>query len=287
MTEPWIRFLLPVPEQTLPFYIDSIGYNNHEQFMSRPEGYPCYHWLHTASGSGIIHLESHSVTLPENHGILLLPGVAHEYEAVGERWSTYYLTFNGQLVNETAASLGIRFSSVYHWHIGSAFKQVLPSMISGVEAYRDITGLDHSIEVYRFLVELKKHGKVDNQPSFYSLKERLLPLLQFLESEYRDPDLDMNTMAAILDISARQLNSLFRKAFGYTPYQYLISLRLLKAKQFLIMDRRLTVQSVSAMTGFREASHFIATFRKAEGMTPEKFRLMHGRSPDNAAAARQ
>ncbi|ANE48197.1 hypothetical protein SY83_20010 [Paenibacillus swuensis] len=276
MHKPTARFLLPVPEQPIPLYLDSAGFNEFQESISRPDGYPCYHWLQTVAGAGRIRMESNQYILPPQHGLLLLPGVPHRYEAVDTEWSTYYLTFDGAMVNEIANTIGLRFSSIYHWPEDSSFRTLLASVVENCSKNQDITGLDHSMDVYRFLIELKKHGKVDNQPSLHSLKERLLPLLQYLDSEYRDPDVEMSDMAHVMQLSSRQLNTLFRKAFGYTPYQYLISLRLLKAKQFLIMDRNLTVANISSMVGFREPSHFISTFRKSEGMTPEKFRAMHG-----------
>ncbi len=272
-----VRYLMTLPEQPVPFYIDSIGYNPEQEPIARSEGYPVCHWLQTAAGTGEIRLESGTFRLPEHHGILLLPNVPHRYEAVEGVWSTYYLTFGGPLVNAVMTTLDIRTSVVYRFDPDGELGRLLPDMLDRVSRQPDITGLRHSVDVYRFIVALKQHAHTVNRASLHSLAERLAPLVEFLELEYWDPDLNMADMAARAGVSPRRLNTLFREAFGYTPYQYLIALRIRKAKEFLLMDRSATVRTVAKLVGFRDVSHFIATFRRLEQMTPEQFRLIHGR----------
>jgi transcriptional regulator GlxA family with amidase domain len=86
-------------------------------------------------------------------------------------------------------------------------------------------------------------------------------------------------MAEQLDVGERQMNERFRELFGQTAYAYLIQLRLRKAKEWLPSRPEWTVRQIGEAVGFRDASHFVATFRQKEGMTPEKYRRLHGFSP--------
>jgi transcriptional regulator GlxA family with amidase domain len=117
--------------------------------------------------------------------------------------------------------------------------------------------------------------RANRASSIQSLVERLTPLLQYLDAEYHNPDLGMAEMAGRMQISQRHLNSLFKQAFGSTPYQYLINLRIRKAKEFLANHRSCPIHQIAEMSGFRETSHFIATFRKHERQTPEQYRSMN------------
>jgi transcriptional regulator GlxA family with amidase domain len=85
-------------------------------------------------------------------------------------------------------------------------------------------------------------------------------------------------MAEQLHIGARQLNDCFKELFGQTAYAYLILIRLRKAKEWLPSRPDWTIRQIGVAVGFRDASHFIATFRQKEGMTPEKYRRLHGSS---------
>jgi AraC family transcriptional regulator of arabinose operon len=272
------RFLVHTPEQPVPFYIESIGYNPMQENVIRHEGYPCCHWLQTASGEGEVTFNGQSVTLPKQHGLLLLPNVPHRYQAKTGAWATHYLTFAGLQVQSMMTALGIYSSSVYLWSSDSEFHNLLEALLVKVNNQHDVTGLDHSIDLYRFMALLKKHGESDKTPSLHNLAVRMNPLLLFLEHEYADPNLEISQMADILNLSTRHLSSLFHKTFGYTPYQYLISLRIQKAKELLLNHRSLSIQYISSQVGFRDPSHFITTFRKSQKLTPEKFRLIYGNS---------
>lgn len=57
-----------------------------------------------------------------------------------------------------------------------------------------------------------------------------------------------------------------------SPYQYIIRIRIQKAKELLIDKDRLTVKQIAAMVGFTDDSHFVSTFRKIETVTPETYR---------------
>jgi AraC family transcriptional regulator of arabinose operon len=270
------RFLIHTPEQPVPFYIESIGYNPIQETVIRNEGYPCYHWLQTISGEGEISFNGQSVSLPAHQGILLLPHVPHRYHIKDDSWATCYLTFDGPQVKQMMTTLGLYFSSIYVWSAISEFDILLETLLHKITHQHDATGLDHSIDLYRFMVLLKKHGGFDKSPSLHILAERMSPLLRLLEQEYSNPNLETAQMADLLNISVRHLNSLFQKTFGYTPYQYLITLRIQKAKELLLNNRALTVQHISNQVGFRDPSHFIATFRKSQKLTPEKFRSLYG-----------
>ncbi|MNR27511.1 Transcriptional activator NphR [compost metagenome] len=128
------------------------------------------------------------------------------------------------------------------------------------------------MEIYQFLTLLKKHGIRNKSASFSQSHERLLPLLLELEQNYAAAHVGLSWMAGQLGVSAQHVNTLFRRAFGLSPYQYLLQLRLQKSKEMLIAQPELTVKQIAETTGFLDASHFISTFRKAVGQTPDVFR---------------
>ncbi|MFC5985753.1 AraC family transcriptional regulator [Marinicrinis lubricantis] len=258
-----------------PFYIESLGFNPQQESVSREEGYPCFHWLQTLSGEGLLQMQDQQILLPSGSGILLQPGVPHAYRLHGGEWSTYYITFGGPQVSSIITQLGIQHSMIYQWDEQSPFHYLLEELFQLISAKFDLTGLDHSVDLYRFFIQLKKHAHVNKQPSIHSLIERMAPLLQWLDQHYGNPDIGTHEMAASIQISPRHLNSLFQRAFGYTPYHYLLQLRIRKSKEFILADLGQPIKHISEKVGFRDVSHFIATFRKLEGTTPEKFRKLH------------
>ncbi|WP_261301317.1 AraC family transcriptional regulator [Paenibacillus andongensis] len=270
-------FVITETDRKLPLILETVGYENEQQFYKREEGYPCFHWLQTIEGSGEIILESGSVKLSENQGMLLPAGVPHEYNITAAKWSTWYLTFDGALAASIVYALEIPLSTSISWGTETPLAGIHEYYYEKYRYSHDFTGMNGSLEIYQFLTLLKKHGNVNRSASFSQSHERLLPLLLELEISFSSSEVGLGWMAQLLGISSQHVNTLFRKAFGLSPYQYLLQLRLQKSKELLIAQPNQTVKQIADATGFLDASHFISTFRKSVGMTPEVFRNQYNK----------
>ena len=81
----------------------------------------------------------------------------------------------------------------------------------------------------------------------------------------------VKTLAEMSNYSVVQFGKLFARLTQMTPAQYVISLRINKAKTLLrTTDGRVT--DIAHETGFCDHSHFIKTFRRLTGLTPKEFR---------------
>ncbi|WP_373231220.1 helix-turn-helix transcriptional regulator [Cohnella sp.] len=266
------QMMVTALDRTLPIYIETMGWNEWQEEFIRPEGYHCYHWLQTTSGEGLFECSGKSLTLSPNQGVLLHPNVPHRYVAISQPWSTWYITFNGKHAPFIVSSLGLATSTVIRWELKSPLTTLHNRSRTLAGRNLDFNGMDGSAFVYRFLIDLKKHGQVDNQRSLSQHHVRLMPLFRFLDENYSNPTLGLVHMAAYTSVSSQQLNYLFRLTTGMSPYQFLIHLRIQKAKEFLINEKGLTVKAIASSVGFLDASHFVTTFRKLETITPERYR---------------
>ena len=262
----------------LPLAVESVGINPDQERIVRPEGYPYYHWLQTLSGSGRITADDRTYALPAGSGILLFPGVPHAYESDGDGWETAYLTFGGAAADSILASAGVvRPSTFFQWPADAAVGSLIGGMVDRLERGGDIFGIEASSSAYHFLLTLTRYAAV--QPGRKSDEsdrlEQLRSVIEWMESRISDPSVGMEQIAGILRLSNRRVTDLFRETFGQPPYTYFIQLRLRKAKEMLTSSSPLSVREVARRVGFRDASHFIATFRRHVGMTPEQFRRLH------------
>lgn len=262
--------------ERLPITLDSMGYNPHQEKVSRPDGYHAYHWLQTTQGEGIIYFENKKLALPEGSGVLLLPGTPHRYESLAPHlWSTYYLTFAGSSARQILETLGMNSNSFYRWESGAPLPHMLREMLDHHDAAEDMFSLGASTDAYRFILTLSKYGQLHNNASISRNVDKLQPLLKWMDSYYGDPDIGLHDLASQLDVSGRYLNSLFLQTFGLSPYAYFVRLRIRKSKELLVSKPDLTVKAISQLVGFRDVSHFVATFRKQSAITPEQFRKLH------------
>lgn len=269
------QMLVTALDRTLPIYIELMGWNEWQEEFVRPEGYHCYHWLQTTSGEGQFECSGTTVTLAPNQGILLPPHVPHRYVTVSHPWSTWYVTFNGNLAPMIVTSLGLATSTVISWEPDSRLAKLHKRSRNLARSNFEFSGMDGSAFAYRFLMDLKRYGQVDKQRSFSQHSIRLMPLIRFMEENFHDPAIGLAQLSANAGLSSQRLNYLFRITTGMSPYQYLINLRIQKAKELLINDKTLAIKSIASLVGFLDASHFVSTFRKFEMITPQRFRELN------------
>lgn len=75
-------------------------------------------------------------------------------------------------------------------------------------------------------------------------------------------------------MNASYLSRLFKSTVGKTFSKYLIEFRLEKSKE-LLGETILKVSDIATHVGYNDVSHFIQSFRKHYGVTPEEYRGAH------------
>jgi AraC family transcriptional regulator, L-arginine-responsive activator len=99
---------------------------------------------------------------------------------------------------------------------------------------------------------------------------RLSDALRLMEANIEDP-LATDEIAALIGISRRQLERLFRQYLGAMPSKYYLGLRLNKARTQLQRTSKSVVQ-ISLACGFASAAHFSNAYRDRFGVTPREDR---------------
>jgi AraC-like DNA-binding protein len=84
-------------------------------------------------------------------------------------------------------------------------------------------------------------------------------------------NISLAAMARIAEVTPHHLASLFTKATGLSPHQYVLRVRIERAKIHLA-DHTLSILQVSRLVGFRTQEHFTKVFRRVAGVTPSTFR---------------
>lgn len=94
----------------------------------------------------------------------------------------------------------------------------------------------------------------------------------------------MAQLASRLGVSDRHLRRLFEERLGVSPLQYLLTQRLLNAKQ-LISDTTLPMAEVALASGFSSVRRFNAAFSSRYGLNPTEMRRGGGMGGSRAVSA--
>ena len=94
----------------------------------------------------------------------------------------------------------------------------------------------------------------------------LLRAKDLIDARYRDP-LDVPALARAAHLSPAHFSREFRKAFGETPHQYLLTRRLERAAALLRTTDR-TVSEICFTVGLQSVGSFTSSFGRAYGCSP-------------------
>ena len=92
-------------------------------------------------------------------------------------------------------------------------------------------------------------------------------ITEYMEEHYREK-ISLDQIAANMYLSSYYISKLFKSETGDTPINYLISLRMEKAKELLDTVPDCTIQNVAAAVGYEDAYHFSKLFKKYYGISP-------------------
>jgi AraC-like DNA-binding protein len=101
----------------------------------------------------------------------------------------------------------------------------------------------------------------------------LLRAKDLADGRYFEP-LTVSDLARAAGLSPSHFSREFRRAFGETPHQYLMTRRLERAAALLRSTDR-SVTDICFMVGLRSVGSFTTSFGRAYGMTPTEYRAAY------------
>lgn len=94
-------------------------------------------------------------------------------------------------------------------------------------------------------------------------------IIYFLEKHHSE-DISLETISDRMYISPTYISKVFKEETGESPINYLIKLRLQRAKD-LLESQQITVKEAAQLVGYQDAYHFSKLFKKHYGKSPSEF----------------
>lgn len=94
---------------------------------------------------------------------------------------------------------------------------------------------------------------------------------RYIQENYCDPNLSLNTIAVFVNISGSYLSSLFKKNTGKNITDQITETRI-RIAQGLLQNTILSIKEISERVGYSNQYYFSASFKKITGLSPSAFR---------------
>lgn len=101
-------------------------------------------------------------------------------------------------------------------------------------------------------------------------RHQLARVIDFVHAHFAQ-DIPLSALSSVAGLSPYHFARLFKQSTGLAPHQYLVQVRVERAKGLLLQSRESTT-SIALQVGFCDQSHFAIHFKRAYGVTPRAFR---------------
>lgn len=135
------------------------------------------------------------------------------------------------------------------------------------ELWRAQEDLSLSSLLFQLLAEFQVYV-CHNMPSGRLARPRFAQVIDFLH-ENLDQSLRLDQLAKIAELSPSYFLRSFQAEYHVTPQQYLMSLRLFRAKQLL--GKGVNPLQVAMATGLTDQAHLTRAFARRYGVTPARY----------------
>lgn len=281
---------LPVTklEEQWGLYVTTVGYTSigaHQHYPNNTEHPPShsftwnkgrildgYYVVFITKGQGVFESgRTPSGIVTEGTCFFLFPGVWHRYKPeVKIGWEEYWIGFKGSYADELMRkgffTAGQPFVEAgMNEPLLMLFQKILETVRLAPSGYHQvIAGM--ALQLLGWLHSIREHRSNTGDPA-----GQLIGKAKFLLRESLENSVNMEQVARTLPMGYSKFRKTFKQLTGQSPHQYLLNLRLEKAKE-LLASTHLTVNEIAFQTGFDSVFYFSKLFKKKNGVSPLQYR---------------
>ncbi len=165
--------------------------------------------------------------------------------------------------------LNIRFTTINYMQIfGVCQQDFLPE--DDDRKVHDASASGGNIDVY-MLELLERALTLRDRESENQGKRALKKGLKYIEENFSDESLSLNSVAGAIGVSGNYFSSIFSQEMQMTFIEFVTKKRMEKAKKLLIQTQ-LHSNEIAGKVGYKDPHYFSFVFKKTVGCTPREYR---------------
>ncbi len=224
-------------------------------------------------GTGTLYVNGQEYHLHEKQAFLLSPGIVHKYVAgEDDPWEYMWVGFHGFNAATYLKMANLSSSNpVITYDKDDRVYNCLQEMVHTSDNYTLGARLKMQSLLYQFLADLIDNNTAELLPSSvttqYNYVQKTLDYIQM----YYMHDINVNKLAAYVNLNRSYLCSIFKKALDVSPQTYIAQYRINKACEFL-QNPTYSISDISLMVGYKDYAVFQRSFKKMMNVSPKQYR---------------
>lgn len=256
-------------------YLQEIGVSQAQQpHVSTRKDLPSYLFFIVTKGSGTLTYQNKTYQLSKGDCVFIDCRRTYSHRSSDDLWELRWIHF-----------FGSNMDGIYEKFLESGEDPIFRSnnMEVFLQLWKQIfyrvnpTTLTAEMEIYSNLatlvsVLLREHENMNAVSYSEHSDQNLQDIKNYLDKHYTDK-ITLDFLSSQFFINKFYLTRIFKEKFGKSIIDYLLHLRITRAKE-LLRFTDLSIDEISCECGMNDANYFSRVFKKIEGTTPGQFRKM-------------
>lgn len=206
-----------------------------------------------------------------NHLVIINPNVTHTEVSLNAQPLEYIvLGVEGIELSITDTSDG-QFCILDHFEsvdISSCLRNILREMEMKQPGYEDVCQAFMEILIIRLM---RNTGlSVPAEAPAAGSHRQCAAIRRYIDLHFKEP-LTLDLLAEEAHMNKHYLSHAFKREYGISPINYMISRRIEESK-YLLAETDLSLSQISQLLGFSSLSYFSQVFRKSQSIPPMEYR---------------
>jgi AraC-like DNA-binding protein len=171
----------------------------------------------------------------------------------------------------TGANCNGRFCILDHFEsveISSCLRNIIREMELKNTGYEDVCQAYMEILIIRLMRSTEL--SVSEEPQRISGNRQCTAVKRYIDLHFKEP-LTLEQLAEEAHMNKYYLSHAFKREYGVSPINYMISRRIEESK-YLLAETDLSMSQIAQLLGFCSLSYFSQVFRRSQNISPMEFR---------------
>ena len=222
-------------------------------------------------GKGQFLIDDQLYPVDVNTLVMINPNVTHTEVSLNAQPLEYIVLGIDGIELATSNTSNGQFSILNHYEsmeISSCLRNILREMEQKNPGYEDVCQAYMEILIIRLMRTTAL--AVPAEPQTVSTNRQCAAVRRYIDLHFKEP-LTLEQLAEEGHMNKFYLSHAFKKEYGVSPINYMLSKRLDESK-YLLAETDLSLSQIAQLLGFSSLSYFSQVFHRTQGITPKEYR---------------
>lgn len=222
-------------------------------------------------GKGQFLIEDQLYPVNTNHLVIINPNVTHTEVSLNAQPLEYIVLGIEGIELATSENSNGQFCILDHFEsveISSCLRNILREMELKNTGYEDVCQAFMEILIIRLM---RSTGlSVPAKPQSISGNRQCAAVRRYIDLHFKEP-LTLDQLAEEAHMNKFYLSHTFKREYGVSPINYMITRRLEESK-YLLAETDLSMSQIAQLLGFSSLSYFSQVFHRTQSVPPLEYR---------------